>query len=202
MIVVGLTGNYGSGKSAVAGMFRDLGALTMDTDDIVRGLLSEPVVIEEIKQLFGEEAVVGGGVNKQWLAAKVFSDAFSRLALEDLIHPLVFEKLNQALRSINPEDKMVVIIEAPVIFERGHQSKFDKIITIYVPEAVNMQRLLDKDVSEADAAMRLRSQLPVEIKMRGSDFVIDNSKDLQGTREQVRMVYQELLSGERKHGNN
>ncbi len=202
MIVVGLTGNYGSGKSTVARMFTDLGALTMDTDDIVRELLSEPAVIEEIEQAFGMDAVKCGIVDKRWLAAKVFKDASSRLSLENLIHPLVFERINRELAVINTAEEKVVIIEAPVIFERGHQSKFDKIITVYVPETVNIQRLKEKDISEADAELRLRSQLPVEIKMRGSDFVIDNSKDLKDTREQVRTVYQELLSGERKHGNN
>jgi dephospho-CoA kinase len=202
MIVVGLTGNYGSGKSTVARMFRDLGVLTMDTDDIVRELLSMPAVIEEIKQTFGEKVVGGGAVDKQWLAARVFSDTSSRLALENLIHPLVFERLDKELNRANSAGEGIVIVEAPVIFERGHQSKFDKIITVYVPEAVNMQRLRDKNISGADATMRLSSQLPVEIKMRGSDFVIDNSKGVKDTREQVRMVYQELLSGEKKHGNN
>ena len=202
MIVVGLTGNYGSGKSSVARMFGEMGAFTIDTDDIVRGLLAERAVIEEIELIFGKEAVNNGAVDKKWVAQKVFGDAAYRLSLENLLHPLVFGKINQELARISPDFEGIVIIEAPVIFERGHQSKFDKIITVYVPEAVNMERLKNKDISMTDAQMRLRSQLPVDIKMRGSDFIIDNSRDLKDTHEQVQMVYQALLSGERKHGNN
>jgi|WetSurMetagenome_2_1015567.scaffolds.fasta_scaffold00320_12 dephospho-CoA kinase len=202
MTVVGLTGNYGSGKSAVAGMFRALGAITMDTDDIVRSLLEEPEVIRDIRRMFGEEVMENGAINRKRLADIVFNDPRLRLALEDILHPLVFERTDREISKLNCAGPCIVVIEAPVVFERGYQSRFDRIITVYTGEDVNMRRLLDKGISEADAVRRLGSQLPVEIKMRGSDFVIDNSGDIEGSREQVRAVYQDLLSGEKKHGNN
>jgi dephospho-CoA kinase len=73
---------------------------------------------------------------------------------------------------------------------------------VYTPEEITFDRLKEKGITEADARQRLVSQLPAEIKMRGSDFVIDNSKGIESTREQVRTVYQELLSSEKRNGNN
>ena len=89
-----------------------------------------------------------------------------------------------------------------MIFERGHQGRFDRIITVYTSVETALERLKAKGVSEKDSTRRLATQLPVEIKMRGSDFIIDNDKDIENTREQVRSIYQTLLASERIDGNN
>ncbi len=202
MIIVGLTGNYGSGKSTVAAMFGELGAKVIDTDAIVRRLLEDPAVIEEIKESFGEESVSGGAVDKKFLAEWVFRDAHARITLEDILHPLVFREVEKEAADISSVMNTVMIVEATVIFERGYQGRFDKIITVYTSEETAMDRLSKKGISAGEAGRRLKIQLPVEIKMRGSDFVIDNGSDIERTREQVRAIYQELLSEEKKHGNN
>ncbi len=202
MTVVGLTGNYGSGKSTVAGMFGDLGARTLDADEIVRRLLMEPDVIKEIVEAFGEEAVSGGVVDKKWLAEWVFRDPHARITLEDILHSRVFRRISEEISQLSPDGACIVIVEASVIFERGHQGKFDRIITVFSSVETAQERLKAKGVSEEDSAKRLATQLPVEIKMRGSDFIIDNDKDIENTREQVRTIYQTLLSSERKDGNN
>jgi dephospho-CoA kinase len=202
MIVVGLTGNYGSGKSTVAGMFGDLGAKTLDADDIVRQLFVEPDVIKEIIEAFGEEAVSGGVVDKKWLAEWVFRDSHARITLEDILHSRVFRRISEEISQLSPDGDLIVIVEASVIFERGHQGRFDRIITVFTSVETALKRLKAKGVSEEDSIKRLAIQLPVEIKMRGSDFIIDNDKGIENTREQVRMLYQTLLSSERKDGNN
>ncbi len=201
MIVVGLTGNYGSGKSTVAGMFRDLGATTIDTDEIVRELLQEAEVIEELKEAFGEHILSRGSVDRKRLADWVFSDAHARVTLEDILHPRVFLKIQDELSHISCGD-CIVIVEATVIFERGHQGKFDRIITVYAAEDAVLERLKAKGISAEDASRRFGSQLPAEIKVRGADFVVDNSNGIESTAEQVRTIYQELLSAEKRDGNN
>ena len=202
MIVVGLTGNYGSGKSTVAGMFKQLGATTIDADEIVRQLLDEPEVIKEISDAFGEEMVSEGRVDKKRLADWVFRDAHARITLEDILHPLVFHRVKDRLAALSKENDHVAIIEATVIFERGYQGRFDRIITVYAVEETSHKRLKAKGVSDVDVSKRLATQLPADIKMRGSDFVIDNDQGLEKTREQVSAIYQTLLSSERKDGNN
>ncbi|HMK61794.1 MAG TPA: dephospho-CoA kinase [Dissulfurispiraceae bacterium] len=202
MIVVGLTGNYGSGKSTVADMFRQLGARTLDADEIVHQLLDGPEVIKEIEEAFGEEIVAGGVVDRKRLAAWVFGDAHARITLEDILHPRVFQRIYQEAARYSSENERILIVEATVIFERGHQGKFEKIITVFVSEETALNRLMAKGVLEEDAKKRLSTQLPVEIKIRGSDFVIDNDRDIEQTRGQVRVIYQTLISLGRQDGNN
>lgn len=191
MIIVGLTGNYGMGKSTVASMFKELGAIVIDTDDIVRELLKDITVIYEIKKAFGDDIVEGGEVNKRMLAEIVFEHPHLRISLENILHPRVFKKIDEEIAKIT-YTSAIVIIEAPVIFERGYQNRFDKIITVYAPGDIAIQRLKEKGIPEDEARKRLKSQFPIEMKVKKSDFAIDNSKDIENTRMQVEEIYSKL----------
>jgi dephospho-CoA kinase len=193
LLIVGLTGNYGMGKSAVARMFGELGAITIDTDEIVRELLREPDVIEKIKNTFGDEIIEGSGVNKKLLANTVFRYPHLRISLEDILHPRVFKKIDEELAKLNRD--AIVVIEAPVIFERGYQNRFDKIITVFTSEDIAVSRLAKKGISEEDARSRLKSQFPIEMKISKADYVIDNNGDLEDTKKQIEKIYNELLCG-------
>ncbi len=190
MIVVGLTGNHGMGKSTVARMFREFGAVTIDTDDIVRELLKDSAVIYEIKKAFGEDIVKGNEINKKLLAEIVFEHPHMRIFLENILHPRVFDKIDKELKKL-PEDS-IVIVEAPVIFERGYQNRFHRIITVFTDEDAAVSRLKEKGIQEEDARKRLKSQFPVEMKISKSDYAVDNSKDLESTRKQVEEIYTRL----------
>lgn len=190
MIVIGLTGNYGMGKSTVAEMFKELGAVIIDADLIVRELFEEQEVISEIKKAFGEDILQKTEINKKMLAEIVFEHPNLRISLEDILHPRVFEKIDEKIKKL-PKDS-IVIIEAPVIFERGYQNRFDRIITVFTDEDTAVSRLKEKGILKEDARKRLKSQFPVEIKISKSDYAIDNSKDLENTRRQAEEIYKEL----------
>lgn len=192
MIIAGLTGNYGMGKSTAAKMFKELGAVVIDTDEIVKKLLNDPTVINDIKNTFGEDIANGGVINKKMLANAVFEHPHLRISLEDILHPRVFKKIDEDIAKIT-DASAIVIVEAPVIFERGYQNRFDKIITVYTSEEVAIQRLMEKGISENDARKRLKSQFPIEMKISKSDFTIDNTKDLKNTKKQVIEIYNRLL---------
>ncbi len=191
MIAVGLTGNYGMGKSTVARMFRELGAVTIDTDEIVKDLLADPAVIYDIKKAFGEDIAEGNNVNKKMLSDIVFQHPHLRIFLENILHPRVFKKIEEELNKIS-DLTAIVVVEAPVIFERGYQNRFDKIITVFTTEEIAIERLKEKGISEDDARKRMKSQFPVEMKIKKSDFAIDNSKDLENTRRQVEEILSRL----------
>jgi dephospho-CoA kinase len=198
MIVIGLTGNYGMGKSTVARMFRELGAVTIDTDDIVSELLKDVAVINEIKKAFGDDIVQKTEdrsqkpeINRKMLSDIVFEYPHLRISLENILHPMVFKRIDEEIAKIT-DSHAIVIVEAPVIFERGYQSRFDKIITVYTLENIVVNRLKEKGVPENEVMKRLKSQFPIDMKVKKSDFEIDNTKDIANTRRQVEEIYREL----------
>ncbi|GER94258.1 dephospho-CoA kinase [hot springs metagenome] len=191
MIIIGLTGNYGMGKSTVAKMFRELGAVVIDADDIVRQLLSDYAVIYEIKKVFGDDIIQQSEINKKKLAEIIFEHPHLRISLENILHPMVFKRIDEEIAKIT-DPSAIVIIEAPVIFERGYQNRFDKIITVYTSEDTAIERLKKKGVLEDDIRKRLKSQFPIEMKIKRSDFTIDNTCDIENTRKQVEEIYSKL----------
>ncbi len=203
MLRVGLTGNFGMGKSTVAELFKKMGAYVIDTDKIVDDLLQKPEVINEIKQLFGEEVLIDGRINKKNIAKIVFENPLMRVYLENILHPKVFEKVEETIQKIPSRgEPTIVVIEAPVIFERGYQNRFDIIITVFTPENVAIERLKRKGISEEEAQKRLNAQFPIEMKKSKSDYVIDNSGSIENTAIQVEALYQKLIAMERRYAGN
>lgn len=200
---VGLTGNFGMGKSTVTAMFRQLGALTISADEIVARLLDDPDIVEKVRGLFGDTVVREGRIDRTMLAEIVFSSPSLRIALEDLLHPRVFSAVeDEVSRHSGGGTSVPVVVEAPVLFERGYQNRFDRIITVFTSEEVAIRRLKLRGISEAEALKRLGSQLSIEKKKAGSDYLIDNNGQERETREQVMRIYDDLLRMGRLHGHN
>jgi len=190
ILLVGLTGNFGSGKTHVLNLFKDLGAITINSDEVVRELLRKEEIKKEIKDLLGEDIVMPNGeLNRKAIADIVFNDAYLRLKLENIIHPEVFREIERRTAEINEES--IVIVEVPVLFERGYQSKFQRIITVYSDEETALKRLTLKGLTREEIIKRWNSQFPYDKKIRASDFIIDNSegKDIVS---QVRRIYSQL----------
>lgn len=195
MIVVGLTGNYGMGKTTVSKMFSELGAVIIDADIIVGQLLTDPEVIDKIKEAIGGDVVKDDAIDRKMLADIVFDSPPLRIALENILHPLVFKKVDDKLSELSStRSDAVVVIEAPVLFERGYQNRFDRIITVHTSIETAVRNLLKKGISEDTALKRLKSQFPIEMKISRADYCIDNSNGLDATRKQVAYIYQELAA--------
>jgi len=199
MFLVGLTGNYGMGKSTVLKIFQKLGALTYDADKIVEALFQDEEVLQKIRNLFGDGIFQANGrLDKQKVASIIFSDNASRRSLEDILHPLVFEKINRLLEYSDTEDK-IVVVETPLLFERGYKNRFQCIITVKTELERALHRLEEKGVKREEALERMRSQLPIEEKIRKSDFTVNNDGTTTETEQQVRNIYEKLLQ-EGHHG--
>jgi dephospho-CoA kinase len=192
MFLVALTGNYGMGKSTVLSMFRDFGAVTVDADRIVESLLIEKKVLAKIKELLGNNVFDrGGSLNKKKVADIIFKSAPLRRSLEDILHPLVFKRIKGFADRVNVKDK-IVIVAAPLIYERGYDNKFDRTIVVHSKKDVALDRLKRRGVSKKDALLRLKVQLPVKEKMKRADFLIDNNGTLEETMAQVKKIYKQL----------
>lgn len=196
MLLVGLTGNYGMGKSTVLSMFEKLGAITLDTDRIVGLLLGENDVLDKIRGLLGDNVFKSdGSLDKKKVADSVFKDNALRSSLEDILHPLVFERMNIFLDNEDRKDK-VIMIAVPLLFERGYENRFDRTITIHTKEETALDRLEKEGITREEALLRLKAQLPVEEKSKRSHFAIDNNGTLEETLEQVEIIYRKLRKAE------
>lgn len=192
MFVAGLTGNYGMGKSAVLSMFRKLGAITIDADRVVKHLLRGKETLDKIKALLGTGVFdAKGKIEKKKVAERVFKDKNLRIKLEDILHPLVFEKINNFIKGAKNAGK-VFIVEAPLIYERGYEDRFDRIIAVFTDESIAIKRLGMHGTTSNMARQRLRCQLPIEMKLKRADFKIDNSGTMEETRAQAEAIYKKL----------
>jgi dephospho-CoA kinase len=199
MFLVGLTGNYGTGKSTVLKIFQKLGALTYDADKIVESLLQETEVLQQIRNLFGDGIFqTNGGLDKQKVAAIIFSDNASRRSLEDILHPLVFKKINRLPEHPDRKNR-IIVVETPLLFERGYEGRFQCIITVQTEQERAVRRLEKKGLKREEALQRIQSQLPIEEKTRKSDFIVNNNGSPAETEQQVRYIYEKLLQ-EGHHG--
>jgi dephospho-CoA kinase len=193
MLVAGLTGNYGMGKSSVLRMFRELGAITLDADEIVNDLLNDKSVLERIREVFGGHIFLSDGqLDRAKAAAIIFSDKRSRDIFEGILHPLVFGKIDRFIDAVKDKES-IVIIEIQLLFERGYLDRFDRTITVFTDEDTALKRLEGVGVSRGNALMRLDAQMPIEDKIKRADFVIDNSRTLIDTEEQVKKIYGKLM---------
>ena len=133
-----------------------------------------------------------GSLNKKKVARLIFRDETLRRSLEDILHPLVFERIKDILTAVDKSS--VVIVEVPLLFERGYRKRFDKTITVFTDEETALKRLEKAGVKRKDALLRLQSQLPIREKMKRSDFIIDNSGSTRKTTSQTEAIFKSLIT--------
>ncbi|MGB5652787.1 MAG: dephospho-CoA kinase [Robiginitalea sp.] len=191
MICVGLTGGIGSGKSTVASYFTALGIPVYDSDSRARELMqNDPKLREEITQLMGEKAYNIQGLDRRWVATRVFSNPDLLKALNDLVHPAVRRDFDQwsAL-----QQAPYVLQEAAILMENGAYRHLDHIILVIAPEKMRIARVIKRDqITAAQVQERIRNQWTDAEKIPLADFVIENT-DLEHTREQVGVIHRKLL---------
>ena len=192
MLIAGLTGNYGMGKSYVLSVFRELGAVVLDSDEIVHHLLQDKKVIVRVKKILGEKIErEGGSIDKKVIAKLIFDNSKLRKKLEVLLHDMVFDEIEKSLRKIK-EKRCIVVVEVPLLFEGGYQDRFDTTMTVYTTQKAAIERLMKSGISRGNALKRLKAQLPIQIKKRRADFLIDNNASKQKTFRQVKKIYGQL----------
>ena len=196
MIIIGLTGGIGSGKSSVAAMFKDEGAYVIDFDYLARVVVEpDTPAWRDIVDYFGQEILFPDRtLNRSKLAEIVFSDALSRKALEGFTHPRIFEKRDILLKNIKAKDSQaIVIVDVPLLFELSLNKNFDTIILVYVSRDIQIERTIKRDdILKEEVEKRLKAQINIEKKKLLSDYIINNEGSMNNTKDQVRKVIYEL----------
>jgi len=202
MFIAGLTGNFGMGKSYVLSVFKSLGSIVIDSDAIVDRLLKDEKVINEIKNLLGNRVIDDDGLpDRKYIAEKIFSNNRLREQIEALLHPLVFMEIDSFIDRIKDKDKdkdRLVVVEVPLLFEGDYRDRFFRVITVHTTQRTAIERLKDKGISRNEALRRLKIQMPIKIKKKLADYLIDNNGPKQRTRKQVEMIYGSLIQDMRE----
>jgi dephospho-CoA kinase len=199
MIIVGLTGSVGTGKSTVANFFEELGAYVIDWDELAREVVRpHSRAWKEIIECFGKDVLNENlTINRQKLAKIVFTEKDKVTKLNRIVHPEVFKEDERIINGIkNHDPDALVVKDIPLLFELTHPIFTDKTVVVSASEETQLKRLEEKGMSRDDARNRIRSQLPLEEKIKSADFVINNNGPLEETKRQVEEIYSLLKKEE------
>jgi len=192
MLVVGLTGGIGAGKSTVSELFARLGALVIDADQLARMAIERGTDgFAEVLLRFGDEVILNGDIDRQKLGELIFSDENARKDLEAIIHPRVQALFAEAVADLKPDD--ILIYEIPLLVETGAAGKFDYVITVEADIETRKSRLLKKGLYISQIEKRIAAQATEEARCAVADSVIRNDGDEDSLLRQVENLWESVL---------
>ena len=192
---VGLTGGIASGKSAVASILAELGAVVVDADALAREVVQRGTPgLDAVVAEFGPELLTtDGDLDRPAMGRVVFGDESARKRLEGIVHPLVFERIIE-LEAAAPEGA-VVVHDIPLLAEGGRADTFDHVIVVDAPRELQVERMVrDRGMSETEALARIEAQATREERLAIATHGLDNSGSLADLRHRVEKVWAELTT--------
>lgn len=191
MIVVGLTGGIGSGKTTISKEFQSFGIPVYIADEEAKSLMNRSKVIKrKLIQLFGKSAYKDDMLNRPYLASKIFNDKQLLVKMNAIVHPKVGSHFKRWLKK---QESPYVIKEAAIIFENNMENQYDYIITVVADEDLRIERVMHRDnVSKEKIKAIIENQLTDDEKIEKSDFVIVNN-DLNVAKQQAAEIHASIL---------
>ncbi len=195
-LVLGLTGGIATGKTTVANLLHDKGALIIDADQVSRDLMVPgSSVFQQLVERFGPGFLTEQGeLDRTALGAHVFGNPEALQALNGITHPAIWEELKRRVEAGRSTHEVVVLM-APLLIEHDHQHAVDQVWLITVPDDVQVGRLQARNgLTKDEARARLAAQLPTAAKLKHAHVVIDNGGTLEETRRQIDEAWSGLES--------
>jgi dephospho-CoA kinase len=196
MLVVGLTGNIGSGKSTVAQLLSERGATIIDADVLARRAveLGTPAY-ERIVRRWGTSVLAPDRqLDRGALRRFVFSDQKQLEELNRIVHPEVERLRERLLADARHRGDRIVVCDIPLLFEKHMAHNFDRIILVDAPRPLRLERLVrDRGLRETEAMDMIAAQMPAELKRAGADFIIENEQTLNALEQRVAEVWTQLV---------
>jgi dephospho-CoA kinase len=196
MLLVGLTGGIGAGKSTVAARFAELGAHIIDADQLARDAVAPGSAgLAQVVAAFGSEILDStGALDRAALGGIVFADPEARTRLEGIVHPEVSRLSSEAIarwREMDPTG--IVVYDIPLLVESKNVYSFDAVVVLTAPNATRIDRLVSlRGMNYAEAQRRVDSQVTEEQRLARADYVIDASTTLENTLAQVDAIWSQL----------
>lgn len=188
MMRIGLTGGIGTGKSTISLMLKEAGFKIIDADIIARDVLVKyPEILERVRIEFGEGFFDWRGeFRRKEFGNHIFRFPKQRIKYENIILPFIKNEIDNQIKTFENNGEKLVIVDAPTLIETKLHEEMDFVILVYADSSTQIQRLKNRDkLTNNDALNRINAQMSVERKKEFANVIIDNSKDLIYTKEQV-----------------
>ncbi len=188
-----LTGGIASGKSTVTALMQLYGFRVIDADKIAHSVLDNQS--KEIENAFGSEYIKDGKVDRKALGSLIFANIQKRLILEEIVHPKIREQILSEAKKQESFNKPY-FIDIPLFFEREGSYNIDRVLVVYTPKEIQLDRLIKREgFSKKEALDRINAQIPIDSKRERATHLIDNSKDLAHLQRECERVKEEILNG-------
>jgi dephospho-CoA kinase len=205
MLIVGVTGGIGAGKTIVSKMMAQLGARVIDADQIARQVVENQLqVLQQLVKVFGSGILeADGSLNRRKLGRRAFRDRRSRDRLNGILHPPILARVKELLSQFRQSGfGGIVVVDAALLVESRALDLVDKLVVVEAPENLRRKRLMEHlSLSAEEIQDRMDAQLPSEKRTQKADYLISNDHDLVRLRERVGQVWLSLekeLSGEKR----
>ncbi|MBI3991176.1 MAG: dephospho-CoA kinase [Candidatus Omnitrophica bacterium] len=195
MLIIGITGSIATGKSTVAGYFRDLGAKVFDADKVAHLLMRKGMpAYNEIVRWQGKGILTRpGAINRKALAEMVFNNERALKRLCHILHPGVKEFLIHKSKQIKKKEPGAIVVwDVPLLFEAGMDKETDVTVVVNASRAQQLKRIVKKgNLTKEEFGARMKFQMPIEKKNRMSDYQVDNNGTLRELKDRVRKIWKE-----------
>lgn len=190
--IVGLTGGIACGKSNVTAALLAAGAGVIDADEVSRSLTAPGgIALPVLRERFGDGMFMGDELNRKALADVVFADETAREALNAILHPMIFAQMERRAREY--AGSPAVVLDVPLLYEVGYDDRCDEVWAVWAPKAAQMERLLARGLTQAEAEMRIASQMPALEKARRANRVLVTTGSRAQTAALAAALWTELL---------
>lgn len=196
MKIIGLTGGIASGKTTVASILSEFGAIILDADKVAREVV-EPgkPAWQEICKIFGDKVILtDGNINRKYLGDLIFNDPEKRDVLNSIIHPKVIDEMEKRLNYCRQVGEPLVFLEVPLLLETGMDSMVDEVWLVKIDVETQIKRLIKRDkLSRGQAIKRIESQMPIEDKIKRADIIIDGQLEFNKLKFYLKNLWNNIL---------
>lgn len=196
MLKVGLTGGIGCGKSSAVAIFRTLGVPIVDADRIAREVVQqgEPALLE-VAAVFGAAAITDTGeLNRAWLRELIFKEPTARTRLEAILHPIIQQRIEQAMQAAFESGAAYVLVDIPLLVEQGYQGLFDRIVVVDCLPSQQLERVRARDqTADSQTEQIMQVQASRDLRLQAASDLLDNTSSKKVLELQVNQLHKKFL---------
>lgn len=181
MLVIGLTGNIGCGKSSLSYILKQKSLDIIDADIISREIMNDKELLTEVFNVFGDNIKgIDGSLDRKKLGSIVFNDDNKLISLNNITHPAIKKEIKRRIKDIESSNRNIVVVDAALLIEGEFLDLVDKLIVVTCDEKIQINRIIKRDnTTREEALKRINSQMSQDEKIKFGDYIIDNSGDLE-----------------------